>query len=319
MDEVKIAKFMMKKFAAFPTSPQIEVGQLQEVFLHSIFLNGSQSERQFIMRKSSESSYSSETSYAWDHYFGQDLSPFLSGKTVLDLGCFNGGRSVAWFEKYKLNYLVGIDIDQVYLEAATQFSSSRKIRSDFASANGGFLPFGDGTFDAILSFEVFEHVQDIQRTLTECYRVLKTDGRLYIVFPGYFHPNAHHLSLVTTAPCLNSLFSGKILVQAYYDILTERGSEAFWYRRHSPKLEPWEKSNTINGTTSARFRRLLRNNNWKIILHSRKPIGSIGRNASKSRLLVLLSSLFYPLTFIIFLQEFFLHRITYVLEKKNSA
>lgn len=315
MNSVGLAKTLMKRFETFPVSPQVRVGKLEEVFNHPIFLNGSETKRKEIMLKSSEASYQSEIEYPWDRYFGVDLSPLLKGKVALDLGCFSGGRSVAWLERYQLDHLVGIDVDQTYIDAAKQFAEAKKITAEFRLAQGESLSFQDETFDAVLTFEVFEHVQNVQRTLEECHRVLKMGGKLLVVFPGYFHPIAHHLSLVTTAPFLNNLFSGETLVRAYYEILEERGADAYWYKRRSPHLEAWEKSNTINGTTAAQFRNYIKNHHWKIVLHSRKPIGSIGRSISNRRLFRLLSLSFHPLTYVPFLQEIFLHRITYILEK----
>ena len=62
------------------------------------------------------------------------------------------------------------------------------------------LPFPDERFDAILSFDVFEHVQDVAATLAECHRVLKQGGLLLVVFPGYWQPREHHLGLATRLP-----------------------------------------------------------------------------------------------------------------------
>ena len=315
MNTAWIAKCLMKRWETFPTSPEVSVGELNEVFHHCIFLNGSKTEREAIMLKSSTSKYESELEYPWDHYFGIDLSPFLQGKMALDLGCFTGGRSVAWFERYSLDYIVGIDINQIYIGAAAQFAAMKKIRGDFKVARGELLPFEDETMDAILSFDVFEHVQDVERNLNECYRVLKTGGKLFVVFPSYFHPIEHHLSLVTKLPCIHYFFNGETLIKSYYEVLKERGGDAYWYKRHSPYLESWEKGNTINGITLAQFSKFLKKSNWKILLHSRKPIGSIGRNASKKKVFRLMSHLFYPLTFIPALQEIFIHRVTYILEK----
>lgn len=108
----------------------------------------------------------------------------------MDLGCFTGGKTVAWFERYKLQKITGIDIKNVYIDAAVQFADKHTVNADFKVSFGESLPFEDDTFDAILSFDVFEHVQNVQRTLHECYRVLKTGGRLFIVFPSYYHPKS---------------------------------------------------------------------------------------------------------------------------------
>ena len=318
MISVQLAKSLMKSWQAFPPSPSTDVGELQEVFRHAIFVNGTEAERKAIMLESSESKYRSELAYPWDQYFGMDLSPLLQGKAVLDLGCFTGGRGVAWFERYKLNFLTGIDVKQVFIDAAKQFAALKKISADYRVAEGEELPFEDNSLDAILSYDVFEHVQNVQFTLRECHRVLKKGGKLFVVFPSYFQPTEHHLSLATTLPCIHYLFSAETLVQAYYEILEERGAAANWYKRSSPRMEPWERGNTINGTTLAKFRRLMREHDWKVVLHSRKPIGSIGRNASKVRALALLSRPFRVASNIPGLCEIFLHRITYILQKGGS-
>ncbi len=315
MMSVQLAKSFMKMWEVVPASPDDRVGELQEVFRHRVFLDGDEAARKAIMLESSRSKYESEIAYPWDHYFGTSLAPLLADKTALDLGCFTGGRSVAWFERYGLRFIHGIDVKQEYIDAATQFAATRHIPSHYHVAVGEELPFEEGELDAILSFDVFEHVQDVRRTLNECHRILKPGGRLFVVFPGYFHPTEHHLALATRLPGIHYLFSGKTLVRAYHELLEERGDAAGWYRRHSPQLERWERGNTINGTTLARFRRFVRECGWKVRLQSGKPIGSIGRNASKMRAAALLSPAFGVAARVPGLREIFLHRITYILEK----
>jgi len=315
MMSVQLAKSFMRMREVVPASPEGGVGELQEVFRHRVFLEGTDTDRKSIMLESSRSKYESELAYPWDHYFGTDLMPLLSGKVALDLGCFTGGRSIAWFERYRLRFIHGIDVAAEYIEAATQFAALRGIPSRYHLATGEALPFEDGQLDAVLSFDVFEHVQSVQQTLQECHRILKRGGRLFVVFPSYFHPTEHHLSLATRLPCIHYLFSGKTLVRAYHEILQERGADAGWYRRSSPQLERWERGNTINGTTLAKFRRLIRPSDWNIRLHSARPIGSIGRNAAKLRAAALLSPAFGLAARVPGLQEIFLHRITYILEK----
>ena len=178
MNTAQIAKLFMKLRETYPVSPNDEIGGLQEVFQHAIFLEASESEKNEIMLKSAGFKFENEISYPWDNYFGLDLSPFLKNKVVLDLGCFNGGRSTAWYERYHLDCLFGIDVDQVYIDAATQFANTKNINAKFKLAQGEELPFEDSKFDAILSFDVFEHVQNIQKTIDECRRVLKPGGKL---------------------------------------------------------------------------------------------------------------------------------------------
>ncbi|HJY74997.1 MAG TPA: class I SAM-dependent methyltransferase [Burkholderiales bacterium] len=313
---VLLAKRMMQLREVFPLPPTGEhVGELQEVFDHPRFVHGSEKERRAMMQASALAKYKSELEYPWDHYFGMELRPWLEGKRVLDLGCFTGGRGVAWAERYGVAQLLGVDVAEPYIVAANEFAASRGVAAEFRLARGERLPFADASLDAVLSFDVMEHVQDVAQTLAECRRVLRRGGCLFVVFPSYYQPNEHHLSMVTRCPGLQYFFSGRTLLKAYCEILDERGGTADWYRRRSADLHSWERGNSINGTTLAQFRRYLRATDWETLHHVRKPIGSIGRNASKSQLLKAISLLCYPLARIPGLEEIFLHRISYVLRK----
>jgi SAM-dependent methyltransferase len=315
MNTVGLAKAIMKLGEVRPTSPQKEIGTCQELFRHERFMRAADAERRAIMLASSQKKYAEELAYPWDAYFGVDLTPYLSGREVLDLGCFNGGRSVAWFERYRFKRLLGIDVAPEFIEAATQFAQSKRVDARFEIARGETLPLASQSVDAIVTFDVFEHVQNLRQTLSECQRVLRPGGRLVLVFPSYYQPVEHHLALVTRIPGLQYLFSGATLTRAYYEILRERGNDAQWYWRDAPELEEWEKGNTINGTTYRSFRKLIREGGWKVVMNSRAPIGSIGRNASRKLSYRLMSRLFVPLTALPGLQEIFLHRVTYILEK----
>lgn len=314
--KVKLAKRFMKLAERRPPPPDQVTGELQEVFCHDSFLKADDQKRAEIMRASSLSKYVSEVEYPWDGYFGFALRPFLEGKSVLDLGCFNGGRGVAWFERYGILELSGIDTDPVYIEAAQNFANCRGINAEFRVGTGETIPFDDDAFEAILTFDVFEHVQDLQTTLHECQRVLKPGGHIFAVFPSYFHPVEHHLSLVSRTPFLQLMFSGQTLVEAYCEIINERGeNDAAWYGRPSRNLDVWERCNTINGTTYRRFTRLVRETGLVVVRDVHKPVLSIGRLVANRPIIRRSARLLTPLTYVPGLQEVFLHRITFVLGK----
>lgn len=69
------------------------------------------------------------------------------------------------------------------------------------------LPFRDGSFDAVLSFSVLEHVRQPHRAASELTRVLKPGGMLYasvpFLQPFHGYPN-HYFNM--TASGLGSLF-----------------------------------------------------------------------------------------------------------------
>ncbi len=198
--DVKTAKFLMKVQEVVPKPPSQEMSGLHGVFHHESFVNASEEERKAVMLRSAEVKYREEIEYPWDHYFGADLRPLLEGKTVLDLGCYNGGRGAAWYEHYGLTRLVGVDVGQTLIDAAEHMASVKGMNAEFFVGKGETLPLEDESFDAVLSYDVFEHVSDVRKTLDECWRVLRPGGQLFVVFPGYYHPTGHHLSQVTKLP-----------------------------------------------------------------------------------------------------------------------
>jgi len=294
--------------------PSPDSRSLNEIFHHPSFTQASKQERERIMLETSERAYLDESQYySFERCFRLDLAPLLKGKIALDLGCFTGGRAVAWAERYQLDKIYGIDVRDIYIEAAKNFTERKCVAVKFVCAKGEKLPFEDGGFDAILSFDVFEHVQDVRQVLLECNRVLKRGGKLFVVFPSYFGPLDHHLTLVTLTPFVQCFFSGRDLIEAYNEIIDERGAEASWYKRGNRDLEPWERCNTINGTTSRRFRELISDGNWRVYYEYHPPL-LVGMS-KKHRALNLIKYAITPLAQLRGFEEFLSARIVYILEK----
>lgn len=60
------------------------------------------------------------------------------------------------------------------------------------NAAGEHLPYADASFDAVLSNEVIEHVQDDRAALAEVARVLRPGGRLLLFCPNRWYPVEQH-------------------------------------------------------------------------------------------------------------------------------
>ena len=52
------------------------------------------------------------------------------------------------------------------------------------------IPLPDGSVDSVVSIEVFEHVEDLDKCLEECARLLAPGGLLYFTMPVMFHLHA---------------------------------------------------------------------------------------------------------------------------------
>lgn len=316
IDLPRLARAYMERFPAFPPDPRAEIGGLQEIFRHPAYLEGDEALRARWRTASSRTRYEDEVAFPWDLYFAADLTPWLAGGKALDLGCFTGGRAVAWLERYRFASIAGVDVDPVFIEAANAFAAARGANASFRAGTGERIPHDDASFDAVLSFDVLEHVRDVRATLAECRRVLRPGGVLAVVFPGFWHPTEHHLSLVTRAPFLHHLFGARACLEAYVAILRDRGADAAWYRRESATLEPWERGHTLNGATLRSFLRDLEATGpWTVLHRSHEPIGAVGRAASASPLRGIVAAVARPPARIPVLREVALHRVAMVVRR----
>jgi SAM-dependent methyltransferase len=103
-----------------------------------------------------------------------DPSLRLKDARVLDFGC--GGRPYeCWFAEAGAHYR-GADIDRAH---------EVRVRDD------GTLDCGDGDYDLVASFQVLEHVWDLDTYLGEARRVLRPQGWLLLSTHGtwLYHPH----------------------------------------------------------------------------------------------------------------------------------
>jgi SAM-dependent methyltransferase len=96
---------------------------------------------------------------------------------ILDVGCGTGANLDLLRE---FGEVLGIDSE----EAAIRFCGERGL-DGLTRARAQDLPFGDGTFDLVTSFEVLEHLEDDARAAGEIARVLRPGGRLLATVPAY--------------------------------------------------------------------------------------------------------------------------------------
>lgn len=95
---------------------------------------------------------------------------------VIDLGC---GTS-----PYKQDILKVADA-YIGVDWKNSFHDQTHV-SVFANLCKGF-PFKDGHADTVVAFQVMEHLPEPSLFLSECYRILKRGGSLFITVPFMWH------------------------------------------------------------------------------------------------------------------------------------
>ncbi len=125
---------------------------------------------------------------AWEDLYASQARPWRGvadiswmgvspGERVLDLGCGNGKTSEALIAAGA--EVTGIDFSPSAVESCRSRIGSGAV---FEVADVRDLPFSDGTFDAVVSVHVLEHVPatDISKACGEILRVLRSGGRLFM-------------------------------------------------------------------------------------------------------------------------------------------
>jgi O-antigen biosynthesis protein len=104
----------------------------------------------------------------------------VAGRRVLDLGSGEGFGAAILADT--ATHVVGVDIDERTVEHSQLNYAAENLEFSVGSALD-LSAYGDGTFGAVVAFEIIEHVRDQERVLAEIARVLTDDGILVISTP----------------------------------------------------------------------------------------------------------------------------------------
>lgn len=133
-----------------------------------------------------------EPSYVWRSGQERRLTmiraalPDLAAARLLEIGC-GVGRYVEKLAALA-PFVVGLEYER---ERAHQAAARLRPPRLVNGANEA-LPFADGSFDAVLSNEVIEHVADDAVSAREMVRVLRRGGRLVLFCPNRWYPVEQH-------------------------------------------------------------------------------------------------------------------------------
>ena len=110
--------------------------------------------------------------------------PHCDGKKVLDLGCGSGYGSERLARVTA--QVQAVDVSQESISYATNNYQSSNLTFTCIDPEKS-LPFAEGTFDVVISFQVIEHVEDHDLYLSEAARMLSSKGVLLLITPDRTH------------------------------------------------------------------------------------------------------------------------------------
>ncbi len=235
----------------------------------------------------------------------------VAGKDLLDLGCGFGGRSVRYAE-LGARSVHGIEPAEHACSEAREFAALHNIEATFVAGFAESLPLPSDSFDCVLSYDVLEHVRDVQGTLKECLRVLRAGGSLYAVFPPFHHPiGSHFEGWLSKMPWSNVLFPCSTLLKASANIISQRGDS---YR--PDPLRPGDKLWGLNGVTIRQLRRLVSNLDVDSSIRL-APLFSPLNSKWKSWHMRCYAPVLAPLRHVPAVQECFTHRVVLTMTKRD--
>lgn len=101
------------------------------------------------------------------------------GAKVLEVGC-GAGRQARTLKKLRPNLEIhGCDLSQRAIDEAKSYNDGVEYRV----ANASRLPYEDASFEAVMLFDVLEHVPDVESVVREIARVLKPGGLFHGFIP----------------------------------------------------------------------------------------------------------------------------------------
>lgn len=103
-----------------------------------------------------------------------------AGRDVLDVGCNTGYGTMRFVPVARR--VVGVDVSSRAIDAARERAIDG--RPEFLVTSGFDLPFADGSFDLVTSFQVLEHVPDPGPFLAELSRVARPGGSVILATPN---------------------------------------------------------------------------------------------------------------------------------------
>ena len=245
----------------------------------------------------------------------------LKGKHVLDIGTGLGGK-LPFYVEMGVKAVTGIDISYKSVEIANQHVGSLGLTPAdqacvrLAVTDAARLPFPDNTFDAIVSINVFEHIEQLEPALYDAYRVLTPGGTAFLYLPPYYSPWGPHLENWIRFPWPHLLFSDRTLmhVAARQDI-QDRLNARFVQAAQIDWEAAGDRIPNVNRVTLHRFRALVNQAGFSIQQLELLPVGYDNLKNNRSIIRRVTFQFLNVGAHIALLQEVIVTKMAYVLRK----
>ena len=112
------------------------------------------------------------------------------GRKIFEIGFRNG----LFLDECRKEGLVptGLEISKEYVEEV----KGKLPHLDLLWYDGGIFPVPDSSYDFVVSYQVFEHVNSTEHIINESIRILKQGGIMYHVSPNYCSFYEGHYNLI---------------------------------------------------------------------------------------------------------------------------
>lgn len=157
------------------------------------------------------------------------MSALRPGSRLLDIGCGTGAALRYLVENCEFR-AVGIDLSRVLLAEG----QAKNPGLSLAQASGTRLPFADASMDAVLAECSLSVMEDVQKVLDECSRVLKREGSLLV--HDVYARNPLGEAGLRGLP-VKSCLTGAVSRKEWIERLEGRGFSVTFWEDHSRALK----------------------------------------------------------------------------------
>lgn len=125
------------------------------------------------------------------------FAPFVihSSSKLLELGCGHGASTYFIAKQFSEYYCIGLDISEPGITHAKSTFSSKNLLYQVSDCLE--LPFSDGTFSIVTSFDCIEHLPNPEVALREMIRILRPSGIILIKAPHHRNPIIPVIDILT--------------------------------------------------------------------------------------------------------------------------